>query len=89
MEEIGKLIHELFDELKTKNAELDSSNRWLGAENRRMVSTIASIAAIVKKNIVKHHEEHYMSSIWGEDFRELVALLGIELEEREENDETV
>ena len=81
MEEIGKLIHELFDDLRKENAEL----KLLEEDRRMMAKTLEKVAGIIAPHVTKSHTgEWYLQGIWDERFEELINLLGIEKKEEEE-----
>lgn len=86
MEEIGKLIHELFDDLKKENAELKEALLRSDAKNRKMEKITDIIAPLATKS---YAGQWYMDSLWGKKFEELADLLGIELKEEEEENDTV
>lgn len=88
MEEIGKLIHELFDDLKKENAQLKDWTDKLEAENRLMVQNLAKVRDIIVRNISKSNssEEYYVSSMWRHDYKGLIDALGINEKETEEYD---
>jgi len=85
MEEIGKLIHELFDDQKMKIEELTTHCYYSDTENRKMIMTLDKVTDIIKSLVTKSSTgEWYMQSLWGKDFEELINLLGIEKKEEEE-----
>jgi len=92
MEEIGKLIHELFDDqkleisaLKSECAALRGENRAIVADRMCMAETLKKVTDIIAPLVVKSTTgEWYMQSLWGKDFEELINLLGIEKKEEEE-----
>lgn len=81
MEEIGKLIHELFDDLKKENTKLKDRCWEMGREIRKLEKVTDIISALVVKST---NGEWYMQSLWGREFDKLVDLLGLELKEEEE-----
>lgn len=84
MEEIGKLIHELFDDLRSKNETLENRCQRLNDENNKMALVLAKVTDIISPLMVKSTTgERYMQSLWGEKIDKLIDLLGIELKEEE------
>lgn len=81
MEEIGKLIHELFDDLRLKNVTLENRCQAMEREIRILEKVTDIISALVVKST---NGEWYVQSLWGKEFDKLIALLGIELKEEEE-----
>lgn len=92
MEELGKLIRDLFDEQKMEIADLKDEcatlrleNRKIETEQRGMMESLKNVATIIAPLVVKSTTgEWYMQSLWGKDFEKLIKLLGIELKEEEE-----
>jgi len=85
MEEIGKLIHELFDDLRTKNETLEDRCQRLNEENNKMALALAKVTDLVSSLVTKSTTgDWYMQSLWGREFDGLIDLLGIELKEEEE-----
>lgn len=78
MEEIGKLIHELFDEQREELKDLRS-------ENRRCDRLIRGVADIIREHTIKSKDDGwYVSSIWAKDAVKLFELLGFDWTEEEE-----
>jgi len=85
MEELGKLIHEIFDDQKKEIAELKEQFLFADKENRRMWKVLEKVTDIIAPLVTKSSDgEWYMQSLWGKEFGELVNLLEIELKEEEE-----
>lgn len=92
MEELGKLIRDLFDDQKMEIADLKGEcsalrleNRKIETERRSMMEILKNIATIIAPLVVKSTTgEWYMQSLWGKDFEKFIKLLGIELKEEEE-----
>lgn len=81
MEEIGKIIHELFDDLRLKNVTLENRCQAMEKEIHKLEKVTDIISALVVKST---NGEWYVQSLWGKEFDKLIALLGIELKEEEE-----
>lgn len=91
MEEIGKLIHELFDEQRNQIHELTAMLEKVQSENAKLRNKIDTIKPIVEEAVCQYSEskEHYITSIWGKYAEKIFDALAIEFEEEEENDDNL
>lgn len=91
MEELGKLIRDLFDEQRNQIYELRTALEKAQSENIKLRNKIDTIKAVVEGEVSQYSDskEHYISSIWGKNAEKIFDALAIEFEEEEENDDTL
>ena len=91
MEELGKLIRDLFDEQRNQNYELRTALEKTQSENVELRNKIDAIKTVVEEVVYQYSnsKEHYISSIWGKKAEKIFDALAIEFEEEEENDDNL
>ena len=87
MEELGKLVRDLFDEQKNQIHELRTALEKAQSENAELRNKIDTIKIVVEDSLYSNSKEHYISSIWGRNAEKIFDVLEIEFEEEEENDD--